>query len=805
MRVAENARPQIAGRSHPQIVGWLLLAWLSAAPLLASEPLVRTIAPAGAQRGTEVELRVTGTQLRGVEEVLFYSPGIEVVSINEPASRNAKGRGEERVKGKQGNSGDNGNSARIRLEIAPDCPLGLHDFRLRTDSGISNLVSFSVGDLRSVDEKEPNDDLAAAQEIPLDATVSGVIAREDCDWFRIQAEADHRLTVEVEAVRLGGDFVDPVLSVYGDSGELVAEADDTVAAHQDSVCSFVAPTSGSYLIRLQEVTFGGSPQARYRLHVGRFPRPLAVFPPGGQPGQSISLTLLGDLRGPLVKAVTLPSELGATYGITAVDDGGVAPWPLPFRLSALENAVEQEPNDAFGSATAFSAPGAVNGILSQPGDVDHFKFSAKKGAVLDVRVFARSLRSPVDTVIAILRANGRNVGNNDDSGGPDSYLRFTAPADEEYTLVVRDQLGRGGPHWVYRVEFTAVEPGLGLSLPERKQYQDVVAPVPQGNRLAVLVQAVRGEFDGAVDLAFSGLPEGLRADMAPIDGGLPSNVILLSASDDAPLGGALADLTGAHRKGDQTITGRLAQRTLLVRGQNNRDVWGRDHERMAVAVTRSVPLRLDLEPGGAPLLQGGTLDLAVRAIRASDFRGPVALTLLHSAPGVSASGGVSIAEGKDQAVLPLTANANARIGSYRIALLGEANFGDGPTLVSTGLMELKVEPSPVSLESSPQTADQGEKTTWTWKVVRKEGFAAEFQAELVGLPYGVTSQPQKIGAEGQEIVFPLELAVKASPGRHKNVMCRITLPMGGESVKCLLGPGELRVRPAPGGAKEKPG
>ena len=54
------------------------------------------------------------------------------------------------------------------------------------------------------------------------------------------------------------------------------------------------------------------------------------------------------------------------------------------------------------------------------------------GAYFRVHHFARQLGSPLDPVLYIGNAQGAAIGSNDDSGGPDSYFRFTAPADGDY-------------------------------------------------------------------------------------------------------------------------------------------------------------------------------------------------------------------------------------------------------------------------------------------------------------------------------------------------------------------------------------
>ena len=49
---------------------------------------------------------------------------------------------------------------------------------------------------------------------------------------------------------------------------------------------------------------------------------------------------------------------------------------------------------------------ALNGVIDKPEDVNHFVFPAKKGQNFNIRVFARRLRSPLDSVISIAKKGG---------------------------------------------------------------------------------------------------------------------------------------------------------------------------------------------------------------------------------------------------------------------------------------------------------------------------------------------------------------------------------------------------------------
>src|SRR5438132_1398366 len=78
--------------------------------------------------------------------------------------------------------------------------------------------------------------------------------------------------------------------------------------------------------------------------------------------------------------------------------------------------------------------------------------AAKKEQAFDIRVFARALRSPLDPVLHIAKKGGAYLAGNDDSNGPDCYIRFGVPEDGEYVLYLHDHLKKGGPDYAYRIE-----------------------------------------------------------------------------------------------------------------------------------------------------------------------------------------------------------------------------------------------------------------------------------------------------------------------------------------------------------------
>lgn len=758
----------------------LVAACWSSGVLRGADPVLVGLQPPGLQRGTDVVVRMSGARLGDAQDLLWYRTGIQVREVK-PISEG---------------------EIDVSLAVAPDCPLGFHGVRVRTASGISNLHTISVGALPEITESEPNSDFSQPQEIPLGCTVNGVITNEDVDYFVVEARAGQRLVVEVEGVRLGmppndATFFDPFAAILDTRRFELSRSDDSPLLQQDCLCGIVAPEDGRYVIEVRESSFRGNDLCKYRLHVGSFPRPTAVVPAGGRPGETVTVRWLGDPLGEFQSVITLPTDGAVEHDLYPEDEQGIAPSPLRVRVSDLENVLEVEPNDARESATSFAAPAAVNGLLQRPGDVDHFRFAARQGEQYDVRVYARSpLRSPLDSVLTIIRSGGAGVASNDDTGGPDSYLRFQAPEDDEYVIVVGDQLGDGGLDFVYRVEVTPVRGTLRLSLPERVQYVPVTVSVPKGNRMAVMVDVARGDFGGDVEVGLVGLPPGMTAGPVQIPAQQTSVPLLFTAAGEAATGGALVGLLGTQLNADNPVTGHLHQRTMLVRGQNNVDVWGHNAQRMAVALTEEAPFILEVVQPQAPLVRSGSMQLTVRAQRREGFSEAIAVSLLYNPPGIGSSGSVSIAGDQTEAAIPLTANGSAALGTWPLIVLGRANVNGGALETASQQADLEIADTFFDLTIEKAAGELGQQAEVLVRIAKKRDFPGPAKVSLVGLPAKTTlvnPEPLEFGPDTQELVFPVAIEADARPGKYQTLVCQAIVTVNGEPVPHTLGAGELRI------------
>src|SRR6185312_15093313 len=108
------------------------------------------------------------------------------------------------------------------------------------------------------------------------------------------------------------------------------------------------------------------------------------------------------------------------------------------------------------------------------------------------------------------------------------------------------------------------------------------------------VNASRADFGGDLNLEFKNLPPGVSVETLPMLANRADVPVLLTAAPDAALGGSLVDIVGRHADPNQKIEGHLRQRTSLVRGQNNIEVWNQHSERLATAVTAEAPFSIQI-------------------------------------------------------------------------------------------------------------------------------------------------------------------------------------------------------------------
>lgn len=741
----------------------------------AAQPVLQRLEPQGAQRGTEVEIACFGQRLKdGPHQILLYEAGIQPGEI-------------EVVNDKQ---------VKCKLRLEDDCRIGRHALRLRTASGLSNLFTFHVGNLKEIQESEPNDSAGKPQTLDTNVVVNGLVKDRDCDYYAVDLAEGERLSVEIEGIRMGRTLFDPLIEVRDEAGTLLASCDDQPAAQQDAFVSLRAKQAGRVTIMVRESAFRGSDAATYRLHVGRFPRPVGVFPPVAVPGETNELRWLGPTFDRQSVSVEVPETDKAIYTAHAIDEHGIAPSGISLYLSTTAPTLELEPNNTREAAMELTAPGIAAGSISEPNDKDFYRFTLKQGETWDFRIRARELRSPLDAVIHVYDPNGKYVkGNDDDRGQPDSYMRFKAPIDGEYHLDVEDRQLRGREEMVYVLEISKPTPTAEVTLDERRRYQAHVIPVPQGGRTTAMVTVKRKDVSGPLQVEFEGLPEGCEAHAVPLAKNYHRVPVLITAKPQAELDASLAAITARLTEQPSPMDSRFRQQSWLVRGRNNVHVWSHFADRAAVAVTKALPYSVRAVEPKAPLVQGGSMELKIVAERNEGFDRSIAVRTLYNPPGVSTNQSRSITSGKNDVLIPITANHKARIGDWKLVFLGITSLR-GSVECSTQLTTLKIVPAFFDMKIPTLTVTQGDTAELAVQLEQRTKFEGEAELELLRLPSGVTADKVKVTAESDSAVFQLQIAQDARIGRHRGVGCHARLMVEGEPVRYSQGYVELRVDPS---------
>ena len=766
----------------------------------AGSPTVGQVIPSVAQRGTESEILLTGSNLGDARTLLFDQPGIECVSVSEVAAGKFK----------------------AKLKVAADARLGEYAFRAVTNSGLGDVKLFFVTPYpvqKEADEdpKEPY----KVQPAKLGTTFYGTAPGEDQDHFEVEAKKGQRISAEVVGVRIATQsFLDGHLAITTADGKILAEQDDGVFTRQDPALSVIAPEDGKYRVIIRDSTNSGVGPCNYILHIGSHPRPTIVYPLGGMAGETVKFTMLGDAGGPFEQTVKLPATPQDRFEIFAQKDGITAPQANYVRVSPFPNVMEVEPNNTFETATPvkFAPPVALNGIIQEKGDVDFFKFTAQKGMAYEVHVHARVLRSPLDAVLAIYNDKGARLALNDDAGGPDSYLRWTAPADGDFILQVHDQLLRGGPLYSYRAEITKVEPALITYLPEmviNSSQQRRAVPVPKGNRYATLIAVRRADVSGDALLEAKDMPAGVTAAFDKVDKAVDRIAMVFEAKPDAAPAQKRFTILGklTEPPKDTTVATRVTHRVEVSENGNQKSYYGVDEDALPIAVTDEVPVTINCVQSKVPILQSGSMALKVAVERRNDFKGPVDIQVLYAPPGVGTPGTVNIAgekkEGEkvvaaaqNEGSITISANGNAPLAKWKTCIVGTVDLGKGATWISTQLFDLEVAPPFVGGTIVRTFIDQGGDGSMTVKLDQKNAFDGKAKIALVGLPQGVTSEDREITKDDTEVKFALKATPTAQVGQHKTIFASFTLVRDGETMtNTIASGGILRVDKATASGK----
>jgi hypothetical protein len=183
--------------------------------------------------------------------------------------------------------------------------------------------------------------------------------------------------------------------------------------------------------------------------------------PDAEPGQrELRLSTQLGLTNPLVFCVgQLPEfkEKGPSAG-PAPFAAKKKPAVKPKAGAKGKAGIKPQPGPTE-TVTNITLPATVNGQIL-PGEVDHFRFAARKGQRLVVAASARQLIPYLadavpgwfQATLALYDAKGNELAYDDDFRfDPDPVLFCEIPADGHYTIEIKDAIYRGREDFVYRI------------------------------------------------------------------------------------------------------------------------------------------------------------------------------------------------------------------------------------------------------------------------------------------------------------------------------------------------------------------
>ena len=429
----------------------------------------------------------------------------------------------------------------VRVTLAPNAEPGERELRLATPTGLSNPLRFCVGQLVEYNKRDPklgadpapqrplrfNNEPKAVEptemNITLPAIVNGQTLPGGVDRYHFQARKGMGLVVVVAARELIPYLADAVpgwfqaaVTLYDAKGHELEHADH-YEFHPDPVLHYEIPKDGEYVVQIRDSIYRGREDFVYRITLGELPYVTSIFPLGGPAGAQTTAELKGwNLP---VTSLALTNTEPGIHPLSVSKEDRLSN-PVPFAVDTLPECLEQEPNNSIAAAQAVTLPIIVNGRIDKPGDWDVFRFDGRAGDTVVAEVNARRLDSPLDSVLKLTDASGKQLAFNDDHEDKgagldthyaDSYLSATLPADGAFYVHIGDAQRQGGPEYGYRLRISPPRPDFELRVVPSS------VSVRGGASVPLTVYALRRDgFTNEITLALQDAPEGFKLNGAKV-------------------------------------------------------------------------------------------------------------------------------------------------------------------------------------------------------------------------------------------------------------------------------------------------
>ena len=632
-------------------------------------PTLNMPVPLGIQRGSAIDLTLTGTNLAGPTGLWTSFPATVTIPTD-------------------ANNGKDNAKLRVHLDVPKDAPLGFHSIRLATTRGMSNFRLFCIDDLPQIMEVDTNRSKTTPQEVAHPCVVVGKADAESNHYYKIRVKGGERVSFEILGRRLGSP-VDPQLTLLdAHTGQELPEghSNDAPGLQADPRLTYLFRQAGEYLIEVRDALYRGGADYGYRLRIGDFPCATVPIPMAVRRGGQATV----HFTGPMVEGVA-PVEIAApadptisAISLTPRGANGLSGWPVLLAISDFEERVEQEPNNDPAHANRIPVPCGITGQFLQSGDVDQFVFTAKKGQRYLIEAQTHELHSPTEVYMVLKDAKGTQVAASNPTAGP--RLDFTAPADGDFTLAVEHLLYWYGPSEAYRITVVPYEPGFELSLGIDR------LDVPPGGTAPISLVLTRRDYTGPIDVSVTGHPA--ITGHATINAGQPANakqpapVLFVSASPNAPAGPYHLRIQGSA-----TIGGKTVVHDATVKAVATQNLSGLAYPPQEVlspiglAVIEKPPFTLSARVDQSEASAGSTIPLTITVQRAKGFDEEITLAPVNLPPNVTTTL-KKIPKGESEIKGELKPAANAPLGPFVMSVTGKAKVQNKEVAVTARPIEL---------------------------------------------------------------------------------------------------------------------
>ena len=803
------------------------------------------IFPQIGQRGTQCEIILLGTDLQGLEEVLFYRKGIKCNSFSQILEIPHESTGKP-------HKVEAGRAQKLIFEISEDAPLGEYFLRIRTKSHLSELLSFWVTPFPVVFEEHAywdmednnrNDTLKTAQKVDLPVTVVGYHpsgSREqmanDIDSYLVDLKNGQIFTAQVLNSRLGhhhyGGLTDMYIEIKDPNGQRLARCDDSPLLVQDPVISITAKMSGTYQVIVRQQMDSEQPRRHYGLHMGAFKRPSILFPLGGMSGENLPLEIAYlDGTSEMIK-VKLPTEIGpyenSLLEITSLHDFGMAiPTPNLLRVASFPNVYEEQQSTKQNPQVVNDPlPLSLNGEITKDGQRDYYRVTAKEGERYRVRVYGMTLGSKIDSFVKILPAEGNpstRVYEEDDSlwdghdweghhyrhqvkDRLDPVFMFEPDKDGDYIVIVSDTRRESGPDFVYRLEFEPHKEQMFCYYKDYPSQSDIVRDrisIHAGSSVSRPIALQKGlgtRFSGAMKWEAVGLPDGVTFECPEFMASDPEVLVLFHNHKKMERQSGLIELKPISLEEEVHLDGAVAQTSASTGARGGFSTVFNRTRKLAWAILEEAPFSIALEQPGIGLAKNAELDLKINLTRKHGFTGAVYLEMDWLPVGVTKQPPLIIEEGQNHGFYRLSATTQAKTGKFKVSITGRENEGGNPRtatgfhyVASPGIEVEVVEPY-LSLELARVAIEQGKKAVMSAKVKHHRPFEGVAKINLRRLPFGL-EQVDEVLLESNDVEISLPLIASADclTGQYKDIFCEITIRDRGQKILQQTGNGTVRV------------